>query len=71
MVDEIPEIELITCEKSKVFQQKSHTYTWTLVYGLCSNSRLEEAFKFKEDMTRVYNVWPNGHIYVPLIKGGW
>ncbi|KAK2647002.1 hypothetical protein Ddye_022197 [Dipteronia dyeriana] len=41
----------------------------TLVYGLCSNSRLEEALKLKEDMTRVYNVRPNGHIYSSLIKG--
>ncbi|KAH7573770.1 hypothetical protein ACOSP7_007629 [Xanthoceras sorbifolium] len=41
----------------------------TLVYGLCSDSRLEEALKLKEDMMTLYNVRPNGHIYASLIKG--
>lgn len=40
----------------------------TLVHGLCLDSRLEEALKLKEDMMKVYNLRPGGHIYASLIK---
>ncbi|KAK4856736.1 hypothetical protein QYF36_020615 [Acer negundo] len=41
-----------------------------LINGCVMSGRfeLEEALKLKEDMTKVYNVSPNGHIYASLIK---
>ncbi|CAK7323096.1 unnamed protein product [Dovyalis caffra] len=39
-----------------------------LIYGLCLNLRLTEAFKLKTDMVKVYRVYPNAYIYASLIK---
>ncbi|KAK7846567.1 putative pentatricopeptide repeat-containing protein [Quercus suber] len=41
----------------------------TLIHQLCLNFRLEEAFKLKNDMMRVYGVMPNAFVYTSLIKG--
>ncbi|XP_062078029.1 putative pentatricopeptide repeat-containing protein At1g53330 [Humulus lupulus] len=40
----------------------------TLISGLCSNCKLEEALRLKEDMSRVYGVKPNASVYASLIK---
>ncbi|KAH7528782.1 hypothetical protein FEM48_Zijuj05G0108800 [Ziziphus jujuba var. spinosa] len=40
-----------------------------LIYGLCTDLKLKEAFNLKEDMTRVYGVKPNAFVYTSLIKG--
>ncbi|KAK4742489.1 hypothetical protein SAY87_000490 [Trapa incisa] len=41
----------------------------TLIYWLCENGMLEEAFRLKNEMVTDYRVHPNGHIYASLIKG--
>ncbi|KAM6576173.1 hypothetical protein CsatB_028010 [Cannabis sativa] len=40
----------------------------TLISGFCSNCKLEEALRLKEDMSKVYGVKPNSSVYVSLIK---
>uniref|UniRef100_A0A7C9EJN1 Uncharacterized protein n=2 Tax=Opuntia streptacantha TaxID=393608 RepID=A0A7C9EJN1_OPUST len=41
----------------------------TLIAGLCTNLKLQEAFKLKRDMTKIYKVTPNVHVYTSLIRG--
>ncbi|KAF5478542.1 hypothetical protein F2P56_005092 [Juglans regia] len=41
----------------------------TLMYQLCMNFRLKEAFQLKEDMVCVYGVKPNAYVYTSLIRG--
>ncbi|XP_027356000.1 putative pentatricopeptide repeat-containing protein At1g53330 [Abrus precatorius] len=41
----------------------------TLINLLCKKSQLQEAFKVKEEMERVFKLKPNGSVYVNLIKG--
>ncbi|XP_020250769.1 putative pentatricopeptide repeat-containing protein At1g53330, partial [Asparagus officinalis] len=40
----------------------------TLISALCNNSKLDEAFKLKEEMPRLYNIEPNAFVYAALIK---
>ncbi|CAN6717549.1 unnamed protein product [Malus baccata var. baccata] len=41
----------------------------TLIYRLCSNFRLKEAFKLKYDMVVIHGVVPNLYVNTSLIKG--
>lgn len=41
----------------------------TLVYWLCENDMLKEAFELKNEMVIGYGLHPNSHIYASLIKG--
>ncbi|GMY33580.1 putative pentatricopeptide repeat-containing protein At1g53330 [Fagus crenata] len=41
----------------------------TLIYQLCLNFKLKEAFKLKEYMVKVYGVKPNVFVYTSMIKG--
>ncbi|VVA21441.1 PREDICTED: pentatricopeptide repeat-containing [Prunus dulcis] len=41
----------------------------SLIYCLCSNLKLKEAFTLKEDMARVYGVPPTIFVYTSLMKG--
>ncbi|XP_028763852.1 putative pentatricopeptide repeat-containing protein At1g53330 [Neltuma alba] len=41
----------------------------TLMNGLCSNGEIQEALKFKEDMTRNFKLKPNAFLYATLLKG--
>ncbi|CAH8363575.1 unnamed protein product [Eruca vesicaria subsp. sativa] len=40
----------------------------TLIHGLCKDSKVKEALKMKQDMLKVYGVYPTVHIYASLIK---
>ncbi|PKA46849.1 Putative pentatricopeptide repeat-containing protein [Apostasia shenzhenica] len=40
----------------------------TLISALCLDSRLEDAFRLKEEMVRLHNVKPNAYIYTSLMK---
>ncbi|KAM1238602.1 hypothetical protein ACFX2I_039290 [Malus domestica] len=60
----------------KVFDEMSRkgvrptTVTFgTLIYWLCSNFRLKEAFKLKYDMVVIHGVVPDQYVYTSLIKG--
>ncbi|XP_074319284.1 uncharacterized protein LOC141656331 [Silene latifolia] len=52
----------------KKFKPNVATFA-TLIAALCEGSKLKEAFKLWNDMSRVYKVEPNVFAYTSLIKG--
>ncbi|CAN8321645.1 unnamed protein product [Cochlearia groenlandica] len=40
----------------------------TMIHGFCKDSKVKEALKMKQDMLKVYGVFPTAHIYASLIK---